>query len=346
MANELLFAGGRLDSLSIGGVPLEVTTAPYFDTGYADCALQLFSSDTVTATLVASASGVLSATTVITGEILFVHFEDYHKGLTNTNTTNNISICELRDASGFPWLAIRTNSVNGNYGLYYNSNTGASPTWTQIGTTWTPANSTNFTHDISLTLGSPHSVNWSVNGNLYISSTFTQALLTAIRDVKFTGSSTTLGNGIHHLSQILCTRGISTIGAKVKTSRATGAGTNAAWTGAATNVNEAINSDATQDTTPTAALKQSYAMGDVTVPSGFVIQGVFHWLRAKNDGSAPANIQSLIRSGATDFATGNLSGISTPYTPVGARYDTDPNTSLAWTQAGWNAAEAGYVSAT
>jgi hypothetical protein len=347
MANEVLFAGGRLDSLAfITGTPVEITTAGYFDASYSDCALQLFNSDALAATFVTMSGGALTPTTVVSGETAYIHFDAYFKGLTNNVTINNVNLAELRDASGFPWFAIRNNSASGTFGLYYNSGTGASPVWTQLGSSWTPNNPVYLTHDIKLTLGSPHSIEYSQNGNLYFSGTFTQASLTAIRDAKFVGTATNTANGINFLSQILCTRGISTINAKVKTCRATGAGTNSGWTGAFGNVSEAINSDATLDTALTATLKQSYTMGDVTVPGGFVIQSIFHWLRAKDDGSAPANIQSLIRSGGTDFASSNLSGIGTSFVPIGLRYDTDPNTSAAWTQAGWNAAEAGYASAT
>lgn len=338
MADEILFAGGRLDSLTFTGTPVESTTAGSFDSTYADCSTAVLSTDVITATLVTLSGGVLTPTTVVTGETGYFHFEVYSR----TGSTVTLAAA-LYDSSGFPWLAIR-NTALGTWGLYYNSGTGASPTWTQIGSSWAQNNVTKNTYDIKVTLGSPHSVELSRDGSVLASGSWTQASFTNVRSLRGTGNAA--GGSQNQFSQILITRGISTINGKVKYARATGAGTNTGWTGAAANVNEAVNSDVTVDSAASAGLKQSYAMTDVTVPTGFVIKSVFHWLRAKNDGAAPQNIKSLIRSGGTDYSSTNISGLGTSFGPVGSRYDTDPATSATWTQSGWNAAEAGYESAT
>ena len=203
-----------------------------------------------------------------------------------------------------------------------------------------------YTYDIKLTFGAPHTAELSQNGSVLVAATtFTQAALTSLRSLRLSGAST---NFQANFSQILCGRGISTIGGFVRYSRATGAGTNTAWSGAFTDVNEPIGNDATVNTSTVTAQKESYAMGDVTVPGGFVIQTVFQFLRAKNNGAVPTNIKSLIRSGATDFSSGALTSptFGTSFQPMGMRYDNDPATAAAWTAAGWNAAEAGFESLT
>ena len=343
MANEVLFAGGRIDSLSISGSVAENTSASRFNATYADCATApVGTSDQATASFLTLSGGVPAATDVVTGETVFAHFDLF---VSTSSLTNNITVATLYDSSGFPWLTIRTTSTS-TVGLFYNSGTGASPTWTQIGSSWSHSISTMITYDIKLTLGSPHTVELSINGSVSIAATtFTQASLTSLRSFRINGPSGSSGG---HFSQILITRGIPTSGAFVKYSRATAAGTNTGWTGAYTDVNEAIGSDATVNTAASSGLKQSFAMGDVTVPAGYAIKAVFTAMRAKNNGGAPANVQSLLRSSGTDYSSGTLTfpPMSTSFQAMLMRYDTDPATGVAWTQAGWNAAEAGFESLT
>lgn len=336
--SQILFAGGRLDSVTAGTGVSEDTTAGRFDSTYCDAAL-LCSATTalVQATLVDSTG---TPTNLTSGQTGYFHFEVIP--ISSTGSVGNW--WWLTDSSGFPWLAIRSTGTGNVYTLSYNSGTGASPVWTTIGSSFTVPSATRSAIDIVLTIGSPHTAAIYLNGSLLVTGTFTQASLTTIRTLNLQ-SIGSQGNACAY-SQILCTEGISTISAKIKYSRATGAGSNSAWTGAATNVNEAVNSDATIDQATSAGLRQTYAMGDVTVPSGYAIKSVFYWVRAKNDGSTPANIKASLRSGATNFdGASNLAGIGIGFAPLLQRYDTDPATSAAWTQTGWNAAEAGYLSA-
>lgn len=344
MADEVLFAGGRLDSLSItAGTPTESSSTSFRETAYADASVVTpsTSSATVRATFRDSS---FAATDVVTGERVYAHFDTGNAGAPGTTIR---TLAALVDSSGFPWLAIRGTGTSGRAGLYYNSGTGASPTWTLLGSDFAIAagSGTRYTFDIMLTLGSPHTVTLMQDNatTLVGAATFTQASLTSLRHLDLASWSSSFDQSF---SQILITRGIPTFGAKVRYARATGAGSNSGWTGAATNVNEAVNSDTTFDSTTTAGVKQTYAMGDVTVPAGFEIKSVFNFVRAKNDGTAPNNIKSVIRSGGTDYSSANLSGIGLTFASLGMRYDTDPATSAAWTQTGWNAAEAGYESAT
>lgn len=344
MANEVLFAGGRIDSMGASGAPVEVTTAGRFNATYADSAVQMANGDTITANFLTTSGAVMTAADVVSPETVYAHFDFYMSNAVSTTGTN---FATLYDSSGFPWLALRTTNGTVSYGLFYNSGTGAAPVWTQIGATFTMVAGTIYTFDMKLTLGAPHTVEISQNGSVLIAATtFTQAALTSLRSLRLNGI--TLALYYSNFSQVLCTRGISTIGAFVKYSRATGAGTNSAWSGAFTDVNDAIGNDATVNTSTVTAQRQTYAMGDVTVPTGFVIQTVFQFLRAKNNGAVPTNIKSVLRSSATDYVTGSLTSptFGTSFQPMGMRYDNDPATSATWTTSGWNAAEAGFESLT
>lgn len=331
----VLFAGGRLDSvLVVGGTVTENSTATNFDSAYADAALSITTASSIFEATQRDSSGV--AVDLASGETGFYHFE-----ARIASNYSNSNPAYLVDSSGNPWLAMR-GVGSGNYGLFYNSGTGASPTWTQIGSSFAVSSAVT-PIDIKLTLGSPHSAEWYVGGSSVASGTFTQASLTSIRGLRFAGN----GIGANLFSQILIANGRSTVGAKVKTLRASGAGGNTGWTGAFTNVNEAVNNDATLDSTTAAGNRQTYAMGNLTVPTNYAILSVFQFLRAKNDGAAPANIKSVVRQGTTnyDYAT-NMSGIGTGFAALAARYDTDPSTGVGWTETGINSAEFGYLSVT
>jgi hypothetical protein len=344
MVDEVLFAGGRRDSLFVTtGTPTETTFATALETGYADAGIQLRNVDTIRAKLYTQTGGILALATVEVGETFFGHFDRYHRISATIVGRNEF---ELLDSDGYPWIALRTVSTSYVYGLFYNSGTGPSPVWTQIGSNFTLTAGVRGPIDVEVTLGSPHEANLYVGSSLIAGGTFTQALFTEIAEVQFTAvsnSGTADTNVI--LSQMLMTRGISTLGAKVRYARATGAGANTGWSGTFSSVNTAIGSDATLQSGVTAGLKSTHAMGDVTIPSGFEIKSVFHWLRAKNDGSGPVNIKSVLRQSGVDYSTGNLSGVGLGFDPVGARYDTDP-LGTNWTQATWNAIEAGYEAET
>lgn len=338
---ETLFIGGRLDSVRVvSGSPVEATTSGRFDSGYADCAIACANTETFAADFKTATANVLSDTDVVTGETLWAHAEFYP----NVNSSTVRSVVEFQNAAGEPWLALRTTTTNGIYGVYYNSGTGGSPTWTVIGSTFSLSSSARYALDFKLELGSPHSLEFSLDGTLIRSGTFTQASLTALRRAVFGFVST--GGNVSYWSQLAATRDKSTIGGKVWTRRGTADGTNTGWSGAYTDVNEAVGSDASVQSSTSAGQKETHAIADVTISAGTEIYSVFHWMRAKNDGSAPNNIKSVIRSGGTDYATGNLSGIGTSYGPVGARYDADPATAANWTQSSFNGIEAGYESAT
>lgn len=336
----VLFAGGRLDSLTIlSGVPTEVTTTGTFDTTYCDASVSLGTGQNVQADQRDASSNLTDLTSGDTG---WYHCE---VNFSASGLPANSHFLYIVNSDGHPWISVRGGSSGaGILTLWYNSGTGASPAWTQVGTgSSNIGGGVRVTVDLKVTIGSPHTAEMYVNGSLVTSGTFTQAGFTSARGARFLGQASNPGR----ISQVLIAHNRSTIGAKVKYLRGTSAGANTGWGGAVTNVNEAVNSDDTFDSTTAAGVKQTYTMGDVTVPATYSILGVYHFIRAKNDGAAPANIKSVVRQGTTDYdyAT-NLPGISSGFLPLPARYDTNPDTGTLWTQSTVNSAEFGYLSVT
>lgn len=332
---KYLGIGGRLDSVVGAGSLAESTAGGTFDSTYADCSLLCDTSAKIwTMTFLDDAGSPIN---LASGETGYFHCELFQSASVGLSAL----IWWLEDSSGYPWLAIRQSGTN-IHGLYYNSGTGPSPTWTQIGASQTLAASTRIPMDLKITIGSPHSAEWSISSNAVVTGTFTQASLTSLRTMRGASASS---NATHYFSQLLATEGISTVGAKVKYSRPTANGNSTAWAGVYTDVNEAVNSDASLNSSTTPGDKETHAMSDVTVPAGLVIGAVEHCMRGKHDGASPTNIKSVIRSGGTDYSSASLVGIGTSFAPLRRRLLTDPSTAAAWTQAGWNAAEAGYESA-
>lgn len=332
----LLFSGGRADSVvavDSANPPAETTNGfVSWDSSYADCALMPNGGAVCGFT---DASG--AAASVVAGHTAYFHFE-YSA---SNSASNGAVIVELRDSSGNPWLRL-TGTTGGQHKFQYNSGSSGSPTWTDFtSSAYTPAYRA---HDLAVAIDSAgnHSLTFILNGATVWTKTFTNAGLTNLASaVIFTN-----GNGLTGFSQLMATQDLSTVGAKVKTIRATGAGTYAQMIGAYTDVNEILTSDATFNQSTAAAQTQSYAMADISVPAGMVIKGVRHCFRVKNDGAnAPLNVKSLCRSGGSDYTSGNLSGVGAGFAPVGKRYDVDPNTATAWTQAAINAVEFGFTSA-
>ncbi len=90
---------------------------------------------------------------------------------------------------------------------------------------------------------------------------------------------------------------------------------------------------------PTVGNRDLYALQDlaVAVQSINVVEAV---LLAQNSDAGGGSIAPTIRSGATTNESGSI-GLSTSAAYVIGRWETDPNTSAAWTAAGVNAAEVG-----
>lgn len=335
--SQILFVGGGLDSVTGSG--LAENNGGFHDTTYAPSCLLVGPGLTATATCLDS---TVTPTTVTNGQTFFGHFGF---NFTNAYATGN-PVVVLNDSAGFPWVSIRSNGGSPTFGVYYNSNTGASPTWTQVGANFTMnQNSAPYQRlDISVIIntGGSHTVTvWNREVQVAVG-TFTQASFTNIKTMGLTGAV----GGSGEFWELIMTEGQSTVGARVGYSLANAIGTTSGWTGVFGNVNPVVCTDATTNTSGTAAQKTTYNFADIVVPATNTIKCVWQWIRGKNDGTAPSNIKVVCRSAGTDYpGASNVPGITTAYSALPGRYDVDPATGVAWTQTGFNAAEFGYLSA-
>lgn len=334
----MLFYGSRADSVvpvSGGSPPVDSTSGflPWNGT-YSDSSLSANGGFYCPAT---DSTG--AATSVGTGHTFY-----FHTCYSQSNATNGgHALIQLYDSSGFPWIQLVCPGSADVVQWQYNSNTGASPTWVNIGSAYVATGSPAI-YDIIVTLNvsGTHNLQFVMNNSSLFTLPFTNINLTNLAKAGCYNNN----NGGTGYSQMMITQDWSTVGAFVKTIRASGLGTYSQWSGTYTDVNEVVVSDATYNQATSNGLMQSYAMGDITLPAGFVIGGLRQCIRVKNDGAtSPLNVDSLLRTAATDYTSANLPGVGVAFGPTGFRYDVNPDTSVAWTQAGINAVELGYVSA-
>lgn len=337
MSSDFMFAGGGLDSCTVvAGIPTEITTAGWFDSTYCDSALQVPSSGQV-AFYPIDTTGARD--TIDDGETGYFHFEMRCQ----FSGAANVPYAVLYDSAGFPWLRMCCAASGSNtLQLSYNSNTGASPTWTAVApdVAATPASLVRYDIRVSINSAGSHSVELFFDNSSVYTGTFTQPLFTNVASLQCLSTS---GNNAY--SQVAIGRNLSTINAKIAYKRPTAIGNANAWTGAYTDIDEAVNNDADILLTAAAGNDYTFNYADVTVPANYSIRAVFNYARAKNDGASPTNLKSLCRNSGTTYAsTNNLVGMGVGFNGVGIRYDADPATSAAWTQAGFNAAEWGMRS--
>lgn len=339
---RIIFVGGGLDSFT--GVSI-AEIAGFNDTTYAPSALDINNGQASWGIATCRDPVTLAFTTVAAGNTWNGHFS---WNFTNPYANGN-NQCFVNDSAGFPWVAIRCNGGSPTFGLYYNSGTGAAPVWTQLGANFAmPQNSAPYQRiDIIIGIdpaGTNHIATVYNKEVQQATGTFAQAAFTNIQTMQiFAG-----GGAANHCMvwEVAMSENLALVGGRIGYSLPTAAGANAGWTGTFNQVNPVVCTDATSNTAAAAALKTTYAFGDIVIPAAHQIASVWHWMRAQNNGASPGNIKSVCRSGGTDFpAAINSPNLGLGLGPIAMNYNVDPNTGLAWTQANFNAAEFGYLSA-
>ena len=89
----------------------------------------------------------------------------------------------------------------------------------------------------------------------------------------------------------------------------------------------------------TEGVKDTYAMGDLTgTPT---VLGVQSTLYAAMTDTGPKSMRPVVRSGTTDYTGTTVPLMNSVYKPIDEMWETDPDTAVAWTYGGVNAAEVG-----
>jgi len=132
---------------------------------------------------------------------------------------------------------------------------------------------------------------------------------------------------------------------KVATMMPTAAGTFSQWTPLSganyTNVNQTQpDDDASYVYTSTPGQTDTYLVGDIT-DNPVNIFGVQTSLYVRKDDAGVRTVSKVIRSGGTNYLGGAVDNLAAGYIYYTEVDEKDPNTGVAWTKTGFNAAEFG-----
>lgn len=163
----------------------------------------------------------------------------------------------------------------------------------------------------------------------------------AVGSVKFSGTTTNTRE--LNVSQVIIADE-STVGWKLQTLYPDGNGANTSWTGDYTAVDEAVYASGDFIETNTLNNIETYTTANINgAYSSYNVKAVVVAARASNDsGSAINDLQAVVRTSATNYTSSNL-GLTKDgqeYS-VQAVWNTNPNTTAAWTQSEVNALEVG-----
>jgi len=153
------------------------------------------------------------------------------------------------------------------------------------------------------------------------------------------------GNGTTFSEIIVATT--DTRGMRVHAADPTANGTNTAWTNDVTAVDEGNVDDTDFIESGVANDVETFAVRDLSaVADNFTVKAVVVNARALRDTTGPQNMELVVRSGTTDYLSGNVSGLTTAFAPFSYIWADDPDTAAPWTTGGVNAMEVGVKSIT
>jgi hypothetical protein len=309
---------------------IESTSSGYFDSSFARCALNCSGSASY-------ADGFEFAATGDT----WTHFEVIQN--TASASGSQATLCTWLDASANELFRLTsTTPFTGQtmtIQLQYNN----ASVWTNLGSSFT-VTSALLTLDVNLVSNSA-----SGSGTVYLSGTQRStgtANLSALAGVaQFRGNGKTVAiPATVSLSQVIIADE-STIGWRLKTVPATGAGATTDWTGTYTEIDEIVYSDADFINSATVDQVELFSHG-TTVPSGYTVRGVIVTARAKRgSASGPQNLQLALRSGGTTyFSSSQALGLG--YGAHSKVWEQDPATTADFTASAISTLQFGVKSIT
>lgn len=127
----------------------------------------------------------------------------------------------------------------------------------------------------------------------------------------------------------------------------TGAGTTTAWTpSAGANWSTVDENPATDDTdynaSSTATQVDTFAASDLTPAAGTVV-GVQYVIQARKDDAGSRTVRPVVRTAGADYEVGADLAVPSSYGMLLTPQDVNPATGVAWSIAGVNGAEIGYI---
>lgn len=332
----ILFAASELESFQLSGFDRvsQVTTAGRFDSDYSRAAIRCSRNAFIRADFTAVAEG-------------WLHFLVYP---TDNNSGGQDGQCfRLIDVANDQQVLI-FDADNGVWNLEY----------------WNGASFTEITPNISGGAGGTFpegelvtiDVHWKIDGVSGVWELFINGVSQAV----FNGDTTdgdyasisrvelSSGNDIDTTADFFFSEVIvaseETTTWRLSTLDATGAGSNSAWTNDFSSVNGAPLKDPTFIESGVVDQVETFAASNLSVAAAARdVVGLVIGARAREGATGPSELQGAVRSGGTNYFSANL-GPKLAYGPFQAIFETNPDTTSAWTPAEIDAVEYGLRSRT
>lgn len=129
----------------------------------------------------------------------------------------------------------------------------------------------------------------------------------------------------------------------IRTEPPTGNGTNTAWTGDYTAIDETGQDDTDLISSGTVGQRETYTHAAYTIPAGYAVESLWVTARGRVNGAGPVDAKFCLRSGGANYDSSALA-LGGALSSRARYWATDPATSVGFTQAGYTAVEFGAVS--
>jgi hypothetical protein len=319
-ATTTLFAGGEDSDFTISGNVGVSTTAGNFASGYAREALGMGGSSGTPTT-----SNILSPA-FTANSLIWVHMK--MNGGFDGNA--NEHLLRVLSPDGVARIILRTTSTGGQLKISTGNST---PTYTDLVT----ASSAGFgsglhTLDLYINYASSGEVTLYCDGTSIADYTgnVTTNSATQLNQIQIGASGTNGAYTYGYYSEVIVAT-TDTRNMRLVTLAPSANGNTDNWdTGGVSNVNETTDNTSTVNASGTAGEIQEYTV--TSLPSGsFQVQDLWINMKAQVDTSGPQHIQGMVRTGSTDYTSGNLSPPQGSWGWVSTDWTTNPNTGVAWT---------------
>lgn len=315
-----------------GALPPSTTTGGSFDSNFSRSGLVMDGSG--------SSAGPWGPVTLM-GNIAecWVHFRMYFAAISLTNANTPF---QIQNSAGQGVLRLQ-NVSTANYQMQYWNGSA----WTNVGSSVAVTNGT-FEFDVHSKIDNSTGIfeifingvsTWSFSGDTDL---FSGSANDRVLFDRFTTGSAP--DAI--ISEIIIAT-TDTRSLRVATLVPNGAGASTAWTGTFADVDETDINDADFVSATTAPIDELFTLTDLsTVAQGYDPVAVTIGTRGRVGVTGPSNLQTLLRTGSTDYNSSNK-GPTTSFASVSQTiYDQNPNTTADWTISDIQGLEVGVRSIT
>lgn len=261
------------------------------------------------------------------GALTFIEFYD-------TTVSNTQALFRFTKSGNF-------NAANACTFEYWNGSA-----WTSVGSFTTGTSITNITARMNIADSGGTAQAWygGANiGSLTGDTKFTAS--TTINRIKMTGGGAAASNDWTISEMVVADT--DTRDFRVAALAPTGNGTNTAWTNDYLNVDETGLDDTDYISGASNGDIETYTAGDIDSSlSTADVAAVVVATRSRRGGTGPQNLQGVVRTNSTNYASSSISNLSTAFGPAQAIWMTNPDTGSAWTYAQVNGLEIGVKAVT